>query len=313
MPSHLLLANPVAGRGLGAKRLKTARHRLDAAGTDYDVHVTQAPNEARTIAREAAERYALVVALGGDGTVQEVAGGLAEARLAAPVPHPAPFAGLGVLPAGTGNDLVKSLGFPGDFDRALDTLLAGRRRDLDLGRVRWRLAGDPVPRERVFVNNVGLGFEAQVAWEAYRSRLPLRGTALYLAALMRALGRLACPVLRLRLPDGREDYGPRLLVSAGNGHTVGAGFRLNPDADPFDGLLDLCVVGPHTRRQVLRLFPRVLKGAHLSLPGVWTHRARSVDVTGDAPFHAHADGEPLGADVTHIHLEILPGLLPVVC
>jgi len=314
MPTHLLIVNPAAGRGLGAKLRRKADSLLERAGLAFETRVTEAPGHARKMAREAAERYAVVVILGGDGSIQETAGGLVRARMeAGSEPHPTPFAALGILPAGTGNDLVKALGLPRELDGAVEVLARGRTRDLDIGRLRYRIAGDAIERERFFVNNVGLGFEGQVGAEAARIRLPIRGTPLYALALARVLRRLANPRMRLQTGGG-EDLGEtrRLLVSIGNGNSCGGGFHLTPDADPFDGLLDVCVVEAKSAWQVPRFVPAAMKGRHLRLPGVRVLRERTIEVDGPEGMAGHADGELLGEKITWARAEILAARLPVV-
>ena len=313
MPSHLVIANPVAGRGLGEKRTEEARLLLDAAGLDYELKETDAPGHGHEIARAAAEAYETVVALGGDGTIQEVAGGLVHARMdVGPAPHPQPFARLGILPAGTGNDLIKALELSTDFENAVKVLLHGQTRDMDIGRLRYRIAEDPVVRERIFTNNVGLGFEGQVGTEALNLKLPLRGTAPYGTALLRVLGRLRNPRMKIRLGEGSQLAGPTLLVSIGNGHTCGGGFRLTPDADLFDGYFNLCVISEKSPMQVLRFVPRAMKGTHGSLPGVSFFRDQGIEVESEDSFHGHADGELLGEHIVWARVEILPGYLPVI-
>lgn len=312
MLTHLIILNPAAGRGLGARRRREAERLLDAGGLAYEVFVTRAGGDARRVAREEAARYSVIVALGGDGTIQEVAGGLAEARLTRAADDPRPLAALGILPAGTGNDLIKSLRLPVDFAAACGRLCAGQPRALDLGRVRWREADDPAPQERLFVNNVGLGFEGQVGWAAYRLRLPLRGLPLYLIALLRVLVRLENPRLTLTWDGAQAPPRRLLLVSVGNGSSSGGGFRLNPRANPSDGRLDVCAVDARGRLEILRLLPRAMKGTHLELAGVESRRVARFAVSGETPFAGHADGELLSEHILTAEFEVLPALLPAI-
>jgi diacylglycerol kinase family enzyme len=99
----------------------------------------------------------------------------------------------------------------------------------------------------------------------------------------------------------------------GNGRCAGGGFHLNPDADPFDGTFDVCIAGAHSRRQVLRFIPRGLRGTHVSLPGVHCLRETRLRIASSEPLHAHADGELLSERLTWAELEILPGILPLIC
>lgn len=313
MQTHLVIVNPTSGRGRGRKLRPGAQQLLDAAGLAYEFYDTESPGDARRVAREEAERYSVIVAMGGDGTIQEVAGGLADARLDSPHDEHAPLADLGILPAGTGNDLIKSLRLPADFDSACERLRVGRRRSLDLGRIRWRTAEDSRERERIFVNNVGLGFEGQVGWEAYHLRIPLRGMPLYMLALLRVLGRLVNPPMAIRYDDDVHPPEEKLLVSVGNGHTSGGGFKLNPRANPFDGKLDCCAIAARGKLEVLRFLPKALKGKLQGMPGVESRRAERVELSSERPFHGHADGELLGESITHARVEILPGLLPTIC
>lgn len=313
MLTHLVIVNPIAGRGLGARRRREAERLLDAGGLAYETFVTRASGDARRVAREEAARYGVIVALGGDGTIQEVAGGLAEARLARDPADTRPLAALGILPAGTGNDLIKSLRLPADFAAACRRLCAGQPRALDLGRLHWREAGDPDERERLFVNNVGLGFEGQVGWAANRLRLPLRGAPLYLLALLSVLAKLGNPRLALTWDGVESPARPLLLVSVGNGSTSGGGFKLNPLANPFDGRLDACAADARSRLEVLRLIPRGLKGTHLGLPGMESRRFTRLSVRGETPFAGHADGELLSERMLSADFEVLPGLLPILC
>ncbi len=310
MLTHLLIVNPVAGRGLGARRRRLAERLLDAGGLAYETFVTRAPGDARRVAREEAPRYSVIVALGGDGTVQEVAGGLAELRLARTPTDTRPLAALGILPAGTGNDLIRGLRLPMDFAAACRRLCVGQPRALDLGRLRWREAGNPAEQERLFVNNVGLGFEGQVGWAANRLRLPLRGKPLYLLALLRVLARLGAPRLALTWDGVESPPRPLLLLSVGNGSCSGGGFKLNPLANPFDGRLDACAVDARSRLEVLRLLPRGIKGTHLGLPGVESRRFTRLGVRSETPFAGHADGELLSERMLAADFEVLPGLLP---
>ncbi len=312
MLTHLIIINPHSGRGLGAKLRPRAQRLLDKGGLAYEFHITDGPGDARRVARAEARRYGVIVAMGGDGTIQEVAGGLAEARLDSATDEHHALADLGILPAGTGNDLIKSLRLPADFEEACRCLLAGRRRPLDLGRIRWRSDEDEIERERIFVNNVGLGFEGQVGWEAYRLKLPLRGMPLYLVALLRVLGRLVNPPLAIRYDGESLPAEEKLLVSIGNGHTSGGGFKLNPRANPFDGKLDCCTITARGRIEVLRSLSKVIKGKHLGLPGVETRRVEKMELSSKRPFHGHADGELLSERIISARVEILPALLPVV-
>ncbi|MDP6797425.1 MAG: diacylglycerol kinase family lipid kinase [Candidatus Krumholzibacteria bacterium] len=310
MRDTLFIANPVAGRGLGEKRSRELRKLLSSQDLDYELHMTTAPGDARRVAEAEAANYSRIVALGGDGTIQEVANGLVRARMDAATPHPSPFASLGILPAGTGNDLVKALGIPRKLEQSLERLLQAKEKPLDIGRLRYRIADDTVERERIFTNNMGLGFEGQIVRVAEAIRLPLRGQALYGYALVKMLPRLCRPQMTLTFSDEKIE-GEFLLLSVGNGHSCGGGFLLTPDASPHDGQLDFCLLDAQTPARVLRFLPKAMKGKHIDVEGVRMRRAPSLQVDIPEGTFAHADGELLSERCTRMNIEILPGFLPV--
>ena len=313
MQKLLLIANPAAGRGRAGAHVEKLKDLFERAGESFELHLTREAGDARETARREARRYEIVAAFGGDGTHGEVAGGLAEARLAAPPRDDGPFAALGLLPGGTGNDLCLATGVPKSLREAVALLLRDRRRDLDIGRIRWKIEGEAKPRERLFANNVGLGFEGQVGYRAESIRAPLRGVALYVVALLRELGDLVNPHLRITLGSGEAIAGPMLLLSVGNGPSSGGGFLLNPRADAFDGLLDIAAASARGRMQVLRLIPKAMRGDEAGIPEVQRRRDTRLTVETDTPFHGHVDGELVGERIVRVEIELLPGLLPLIC
>ncbi|MDP6460944.1 MAG: diacylglycerol kinase family lipid kinase [Gemmatimonadota bacterium] len=287
--SVAFVVNPAAGRGACGALAETLPGLLKARGMDAEVLRTNAPEEAVHLARGAAQDGRIVVAVGGDGTAHEVVNGIAGTG-----------ARFGLIPAGTGNDLAQAMGIPADPAAALDVLVHGRHASFDLGRF----------DDGWFVNSLGLGFEAQVTAESRRIRR-IRGFAVYLVGLIRALTHLHCPRLDVRI-DGERVEERMLLVSIGNGHRVGGGFLLTPDADPADGLLDVCLVRAMGRSGVLRMLPRALTGKHMGANGVRMLRARQVEITSPDGFPLHADGEIRGMSRKRLSVSVHPGALPVV-
>ena len=263
--------------------------RLAARGKHGEILRTEGPRDAIRLAREAADRCDLVVAVGGDGTAHEVVNGLADTD-----------ATLGIIPVGSGNDLAHALGVPSDVDRALDALFAGRRHRIDLGRY----------DDAWFANSLGLGFEAQVTVESRKIRR-LRGFAIYLAAVAKALTGLRCPDLEIRA-DERVISGRRLLMCIGNGPRVGGGFLLTPDAHPDDGWLDVCLVDAMGRGTVLTILPKAISGTHVSNPRIQMLRARRIEITSNEGFPFHVDGEVVDTARRRLTVEIHPRKMSVI-
>lgn len=266
-----LLTHPGAGRGRGARARAVVLPRLRRAGFEVLDLVGGSAEEATVLARDAVDMGVdTLVACGGDGTVhlalQEVAG--------RPVT-------LGVVPAGTGNDLARELGLPADPAAAADRVVAGRRRTIDLARV-----GD-----RWFATVLACGFDALVAERADRMTWP-KGPARYVVATAAELRGLTPRRYTLVL-DGRVVEVEAVLAAVGNTASFGGGLRITEGAEVDDGLLDVVVVRTLSRTQLVRAFPRLYRGTHTSHPQYEHHRVRSVTVAADG-ITAYADGEPLG-------------------
>lgn len=288
----LLLANPAAGSGRAATVGGQAARLLEHHGLRVETVVSRGPGHLAEVAAAAASAgRARVVALGGDGTLSEVARGLLSVPAAPTL--------LGVVPLGTGNDFIKSTGWPRDWRRACAALAGGctpRRLDAATVNGRW------------FVNAVGLGFDAAIAAATARYKW-LPGALGYAAGLLDALrAGIDTPVCTLRW-DGGEDRRPVTLVAACNGQYAGGLFHLAPEARLDDGQLDLVWADGLGRLGVLRHAPSVMRGTHPRLAVAHWARARRLEITSEAPLPAQADGELLGLELTRLEIEVAPGAL----
>lgn len=317
--SYAVLLNPAAANRRAGRERARLRHLLARTGAPFELLQTRAPGHATELAREASASFDVVVAAGGDGTLQEVAAGLAGAR---------PGVALGLLPLGTGNDFARMLGIPRVPERAVEALLASEPVVMDAGLARWREAEGGPWREGLFANAIGIGFDAYVAGRA-RGFKRLRGQGAYLAAVLSSLSAWAQPEVRIELdagaealaPDGTlgplpEDgpfyRGPLFLASVNNGPSVGGGFRLTPHARADDGRLDLCLVaGPLSVARTLRLLPRAMRGRHLAEPEVASARLAALRLRAEAGLPIHADGEIFTRGALEVVVEVRPGALLV--
>lgn len=291
----VLLANPAAGSGRGARLGARAARLLESAGMRVEIVTSRGRGHlAEAAAHEAARGRARIIALGGDGTLSEVASGLLEV--------PGAPTTLGTVPLGTGNDFIKSAGLPRDWRRACALLAAGcTPRRVDAGRVAAGRAG-----ERWFINAVGLGFDAAIAHATARYKW-LPGALGYAAGLLDALrAGVGAPVCTLRW-DGGEDRRAVTLVAACNGRYAGGLFHLAPQAELDDGRLDLVWADALGRFQAMRHAPSVMRGTHPRLAIAHQARASRLEVTSDRPVPAQADGELLGLEIERLEIEVRPG------
>ncbi|GAB5534370.1 MAG: diacylglycerol kinase family lipid kinase [Rubricoccaceae bacterium] len=306
------ILNPAAQGGRARRMWPDLDARAQALGMDYSVSETLGPGDGERLAVGFRDRADLVVAVGGDGTVQEVATGLAGSETA-----------FGVVPVGTGNDFAGAIGMPGTLDAALRVLMDTPSQPVDLGRVSWLGATGETGR-RLFTNCLGAGIDAQAALEAAKFKL-FQGRSAYLVGILRSLWMWRTPHAEIEVSIGdrwEEDgdaagmpfsTGPVLLCEVGNGPTLGGGFRVTPDAVPNDGLLDLCVVQHIPPRRVLSLLPKAIRGTHQGEPEVSTAKTAVVTLracTGSLPVQA--DGETVTDAAVWVGIEVWPGALHVV-
>ena len=302
MTAHVLL-NPAA-RGGRNRTLRSPIERAFAqAGIDAQVTETTARGDAERLAAELGGAGAWVVVAGGDGTVHEAANGLAGTAGV-----------LSVLPVGTGNDFAGAVGTPAGLAEAVNALGRSPTLLLDLGHVRWTEADGRV-FERRFANCLGIGFDAHAAALAAETKW-LGGRAAYLAAVVRTLWVWRRPSLHVSIQaEGLDFDGPLFLCEVGNGHSIGGGFWITPDARPDDGLLDVCAVRHITPRRAMTLLPRTFTGAHVSAPEASMARTETLTlrVTSAPPagVGVQADGEVLSLDAVEVSVSVEPGALAV--
>lgn len=293
----LVIANPKAG---GSERLPALRQAL-ARLPDAQLVETEEAGHAEALARQAAEDGAeLVVAAGGDGTLNEVVNGLADhfGRVT-----------LGILPAGTGNDFVRSVGIPADLDEAVEVLVRRRRHRVDVALA--RLDG----RRRWFLNMSVGGFSREVD-EALDPEVKSRWGALsYIRSAAGALPELAAHRTTIEIDSagvhGRERIEvDAYLVVVANARYVASGIPAAPAARLDDGLLDLIVFPEMPLSRLVTLVPRALLGRHVDAEGVIFRRGRRLRVEAEPPIAFNADGELLPAGATTF--EVAPRALEVI-
>ena len=288
-----VLANPSAGRGRHRGLLPGVLQRLGAAGPPVRLLEAHSSEEAeKACDRAVADGVVALVAVGGDGTVHQAL----QAAAGRPV-------GFGVVPAGTGNDFAVCTGVPADPLAAAaaiaDALVLHRSRQVDLARttgadgaVRW------------FGAVLAAGFDAIVNERANRMRWP-RGPRRYDLAILLELARLRPRLYALEI-DGADHGFEGTLVAVGNCASYGGGMRIVPDADPYDGLLDVVTAAPLSRAALTRLKRRLRRGTHVTDPRVTTFRARHIRLHAD-DIIGYADGERIGP--LPLEITCMPGAI----
>jgi diacylglycerol kinase (ATP) len=282
-----LLTNPTAGRGKAVRARPGVLRRLRDAGLVVRDLTGRDADEALDLARQCvADGVASLVACGGDGLVHVAAQAVASSDTS-----------LGIIPTGTGNDVARYFDLPRrDPLAAADRVIAGRTRTVDLAR----------SGSRYFVTVLAAGFDAVVNERANRMTWP-RGQMRYNLATLAEL-RTFEPLSYVLDLDGRSLRLDAMLVAVGNGPSFGGGLRITEGAVLDDGMLDVVIIRPMSRARLVRTYPRLFHGTHVTVPQYEHHRVRTVTVAAPG-IVSYADGERFGP--LPLTIECAPGALTV--
>lgn len=303
MPRFLVILNPVAGKGNGLHMRSHIEENLSRLGLDYTLVLTEYPEHATLLAQKGLkDGFDVIVAAGGDGTVNEVLNGImtsGEDKKASTT--------LAVIPVGRGNDFAFGMGIPSDPEESCALLANDPIMKIDIGRV----VSERFPNGLYFGNGVGMGFDAMVGFVA--ARMSISGMLSYLVAAIKTMFiYFKAPTVELVL-DGKAETFSALMISIMNGTRMGGSFMMAPRSKPDDGMYDLCIVKAVKRRQMPGLMALVMKGTQETHPAVKTAQAKNITiraVQGSLP--AHADGVTLCEEGESLSIEILPAELSVI-
>ncbi|HEY5293915.1 MAG TPA: diacylglycerol kinase family protein [Gaiellaceae bacterium] len=292
----VFLVNPAASNGATGKRWPELAHRAARLGLTGETLFSERPGHLIELARQAVDDGAtLVVAVGGDGTLNEVVNGIARRDV-----------DLATIPLGTGMDFVRTYGIPTDFDDAVRVALTGTPRTIDAGRVDYRTWGGE-PAERWFANVGSVGMSGAVAQRVNGMSKALGGKATFFYALTRVFFEWENTEVTVRFADGSERRGRMHDVIVANGVWHGGGMKLAPDAVPDDGLFDVVLIGDVGKVDFLTTAPKLYKGRHVSHPRVEVVRSARVEVEAGEHLPIEVEGEQVGT--TPATFELVPGAL----
>jgi diacylglycerol kinase (ATP) len=270
---HLkLIYNPKAGRGRARRHVRTVEEYLRSRGARVDCEPSTGPADLVRVASESSRgTYDRVVVCGGDGTLNLAVREFDLGR-----------GTLALIPTGSGDDFARVMGIPRNVMRACDVAIEGRVREVDVA----------LANGIRYLGVAGLGFDSEVAELANQKVKFLRGSAVYLYAILRVLPRFNPHRVQLHA-GGAEREIEMMFAAVGNTRQYGGGIRITPDAVVDDGLLDLCLVHRTSRIELLKTLPKAYSGAHVKSPFVETGRGPSFRFTCASTMSVYADGEPL--------------------
>ena len=256
--------------------------------------LSERPGQLAELARGAAGDASLLVAVGGDGTVNEVANGIAGLHVE-----------LAVIPRGTGWDFVRTYGIPRKLEAAVEVALRGATREIDLGRARYR-AWNGGEAESLFANVASAGMSGAIAKRTNETSKALGGKVSYLWATLAVFSRWRNDEVTVRV-DGEERTGRMHDVVVANGRYFGGGMMISPRAEPDDGLFDVLLIGDLTKRDLMLTLPKTYRGRHLPHPKATVLRGAVVEIDAPEPLPVELDGEQPGT--TPVRFEIVPRAL----
>ena len=263
-----LIYNPAAGRGRAKHHAREVEQRLRSLGADVEPYASTSPADlTRSAAESSRAGFDRVVVCGGDGTLNLALRDFDLSR-----------GTLALVPLGSGDDFARVNGIPRDVGGACDVAVNGVVRQVDVA----------LANNLRYAGVAGLGFDSEVARFANERVKHLRGSAVYLYAILRVLPSFRPRRVRI---DGRDEE--IMFCVVGNSPQYGGGIRITPDARLDDELLDACIVHRTSRFQLLKTLPRAYNGTHVKKAFVETRRAREFHVESDSPMDVYADGELL--------------------
>ena len=293
----IFLVNPASANGSTGRRWPELARRAAAAGLEGATLFSERQGHLAELAREAAlDGAELLVVVGGDGSVNEVANGLA---------------GLGrqpevaIVPRGTGWDFSRTFGIPRKVDDAVHVALEGDVRTIDVGRASYR-AWDGSDATASFANVASAGMSGAIAQRANETTKALGGKASYLWATFAVFSGWAATEIEVAV-DGERRTGRMFDVVVANGRFFGGGLQICPEAEPDDGLFDVLTIGDVTKRDLVLTMPKMYRGTHLPHPKAELLRGPSVTVTSETPLPIELDGEQPGT--TPATFEVAAGAL----
>lgn len=293
-----VVLNPYSNRWNSQKRWPEAEAALKAAGVKFELAVSERKGQIVDLVRQAVQAgFSPIIVAGGDGSIGDAVNGLAKAAMS----DREVLGPFGIMPLGSANDLVYSLGLPTDLKAAAGVIAAGRTKAMDLGRL----------NDKYFANNSACGLEPYVTTKHERIHW-IKGVLRYLVAAVQAIMDKPEWHGRVEWDDGIYE-GPLSLVSVGNGRRTG-GFFMTPHADPFDGKLTLAFGYRGTRLGLFQALPRAFnegKGSYVEMEGMRELHSTRVSIHLNRPSYAHTDGELLPGQLQDFEYEIFPKRLNI--
>jgi YegS/Rv2252/BmrU family lipid kinase len=277
-----LILNPISGKKDHPEQLKLVLELLGSAGMYPDIRETRRRGDAHQFAKEAVEEgYEIVIAAGGDGTVNEVANGLVGSAVK-----------LAIIPLGTANVLALETGIPLDPVAAASIIVQGRSQSITLGHITYCDPAQKDTRDNHFLMMAGIGFDGGVLKEIKREHITRLGKLAYVTTALNLLFQYKSPPLAISVDREKKFRGYGVIAS--NGKYYGGKFRVAPKAEITDSFLDLCIIKRKGVRCLIKTALKVFMGTHPSGDDIHYCKAKTIEIDSPDQVYVQADGEFLG-------------------
>ncbi|WP_209125837.1 diacylglycerol kinase family protein [Alkalihalobacillus sp. BA299] len=293
---YVFIVNPISGNGKGEFVWTQIEKILIDKKTNFKAFFTKDKGHATGIVEALnPELVTAVVVIGGDGTVHDVVNGLQNVKIP-----------LGIIPAGTGNDYARSMSIPKNYELALERILIGEMKKIDILHV----------GERVCMTVIGIGFDGKVAQLANKSKYKkiLNGLRLgkftYLLIVLQLLFKYKPTQVTIELDDVTYKFDDVWLIAVANLPYYGGGMYICPQAISDDGVFDVCIVHNTSKFKLLQIFPKVFQGKHITHSAVTVLKGKNIKVISDIPVVIHGDGEIIGE--TPVEVTVKKDVLDIV-
>lgn len=293
MGDILFIVNPIAGGGKSEEFVPLIKESMEQSKRKYKIIMTREPKEAISLASYASMKgYETIVAVGGDGTINEVASGILSSGIGT----------LGIIPGGTGNDLARTLNIPNDPKKAIETILKGNKKKIDVG----------FANDNMFLNIASIGLDSEIVKNTEKIKSKIRGRFAYMLGLFNTLFKYRNKKIQVQLDNIIIDE-EIMLFAVGNGKYYGGGMKICPMAIIEDGYFHVCVVKKAPKIKLLLFFPLIFKGIHTKFKkNVDIYKAREIKVKTNEKTYLNIDGEIFEVDGEAIFTIVNRGI-DVVC
>ncbi len=290
-----VIVNPNAGKTCKNHHIGKLKNLLKKYSFHFKLFITENYQHALHLSEELVlDGYRKIIAVGGDGTINEIVNGIMNSKLNNDVI-------LAFIPSGSGNDFVRTIGIPKNYEKAIKLIKENFQKPVDVGQL----------NNQYFINTLGIGFDAKIAKSANKIKF-VGGILKYILALLENLKNPETYNLAFKT-DNDLFRNETILLSVGNGKFSGGGFPLTPEASPFDSKADICLVSSISKFELVKSLLMVLRSKHKNHPAVDIFQAKGIEVKSDRDVDIYIDGKiPILENYRRFSIKILPKRIKII-